>query len=73
MFRHDMSEFRGGAWPGRAVRVLSSFFVVRGARRSGIGLRAVRKIVARHPGRWEVGLFPLAVGLVQASQQCTGS
>ncbi len=36
------------------VRVLNSFFVVRGGRRRGIGLRAVREIVARHPGRWEV-------------------
>jgi predicted acetyltransferase len=36
------------------TRVLSSFFVVRGARRSGIGLRAVREVVAKHPGLWEV-------------------
>ncbi|MER7686912.1 GNAT family N-acetyltransferase [Streptomyces sp. NPDC097610] len=36
------------------VRVLGSFFVVRGARRTGIGLRAVREVVARHPGPWEV-------------------
>jgi predicted acetyltransferase len=36
------------------TRVLSSFFVVRGARRAGIGLRAVQDVVARHPGRWEV-------------------
>ncbi|MEV4876404.1 GNAT family N-acetyltransferase [Streptomyces cyaneofuscatus] len=36
------------------VRVLNSFFVVRGARRSGIGLRAVRDVLARHPGPWEV-------------------
>ncbi|KDN87483.1 GNAT family N-acetyltransferase [Kitasatospora cheerisanensis] len=35
-------------------RVLNSFFVVRGARRSGVGLRAVREIVAGHPGPWEV-------------------
>ncbi|NLU70217.1 GNAT family N-acetyltransferase [Streptomyces sp. HNM0574] len=35
-------------------RVLNSFFVVRGARRSGAGLRAVREVVARHPGPWEV-------------------
>lgn len=36
------------------VRVLNSFFVVRGARRTGIGLRAVHEVVARHPGPWEV-------------------
>jgi predicted acetyltransferase len=93
MFRHDLSEFRGGlprpdgsfrserlqaafGDPDREAylllqdshpvglalvrgltahtRVLSSFFVVRGARRAGIGLRAVRELVTRHPGRWEV-------------------
>lgn len=42
---------RGLAGP---TRVLNSFFVVRGARRSGIGMRAVREVVARHPGPWEV-------------------
>ncbi|WP_233518100.1 GNAT family N-acetyltransferase [Streptomyces corynorhini] len=36
------------------TRVLNSFFVVRGARRTGIGLRAVREITARHPGPWSV-------------------
>ncbi|MFH8342163.1 GNAT family N-acetyltransferase [Streptomyces sp. AM6-12] len=36
------------------VRVLNSFFVVRGARRAGIGLRAVREVLHRHPGCWEV-------------------
>ncbi|MFG2226267.1 GNAT family N-acetyltransferase [Streptomyces sp. NPDC048644] len=36
------------------MRVLNSFFVVRGARRTGIGLRAVRAVVAEHPGPWEV-------------------
>jgi predicted acetyltransferase len=36
------------------TRVLYSFFVVRGARRAGIGLRAVREVVAKHPGPWEV-------------------
>jgi predicted acetyltransferase len=36
------------------VRVLSGFFVVRGARRSGIGLRAVREVIREHPGRWEI-------------------
>jgi len=34
--------------------VLSSFFVVRGARRTGIGLRAAREVATRHPGPWEV-------------------
>ncbi|MGW3151851.1 GNAT family N-acetyltransferase [Streptomyces sp. NPDC001177] len=36
------------------TRVLNSFFVVRGARRAGIGLSAVQEIAARHPGSWEV-------------------
>jgi predicted acetyltransferase len=35
-------------------RILSSFFVVRSARRTGLGLSAVRQVVARHPGQWEV-------------------
>lgn len=35
-------------------RVLNSFFVVRAARGAGLGLRAVRDVVARHPGPWEV-------------------
>ncbi|MFI2616999.1 GNAT family N-acetyltransferase [Streptomyces sp. NPDC018584] len=36
------------------TRVLNSFFVVRGARRTGIGLRAVQEVVSKHPGPWEV-------------------
>ncbi|WP_405875996.1 MULTISPECIES: GNAT family N-acetyltransferase [unclassified Streptomyces] len=36
------------------TRVLNSFFVVRGARREGIGIRAVREVVHRHPGSWEI-------------------
>ncbi|WP_328881374.1 GNAT family N-acetyltransferase [Streptomyces sp. NBC_00299] len=36
------------------ARVLNSFFVVRGIRRTGIGLQAVRDVVALHPGRWEI-------------------
>lgn len=36
------------------VRVLNSFFVVRGARRRGVGLRAVRAVLTRHPGPWEI-------------------
>jgi predicted acetyltransferase len=35
-------------------RVLNSFFVVRAARRTGLGLRAVHDVVAKHPGPWEV-------------------
>ncbi|MFD5079935.1 GNAT family N-acetyltransferase [Streptomyces sp. NPDC058371] len=36
------------------TRVLNSFFVVRGARRRGFGLRAVQEVLAEHPGRWEI-------------------
>lgn len=36
------------------ARVLSGFFVVRGLRRSGIGLRAVRELVSEHHGPWRV-------------------
>jgi predicted acetyltransferase len=36
------------------TRVLNSFFVVRAARRSGIGLRAAAHVTSRHPGPWEV-------------------
>ncbi|TDC06364.1 GNAT family N-acetyltransferase [Nonomuraea longispora] len=36
------------------ARVLNSFFVVRGARRSGIGTTVVREVISRHPGPWEI-------------------
>ncbi|CAL9398704.1 hypothetical protein SUDANB171_01407 [Streptomyces sp. enrichment culture] len=36
------------------VRVLNAFFVVRGARRSGVGMTVVREVMAQHPGRWEI-------------------
>ncbi|MEU9354137.1 GNAT family N-acetyltransferase [Streptomyces griseoloalbus] len=36
------------------ARVMNSFFVVRGARRTGIGLRIAQEIVARHPGAWDI-------------------
>lgn len=42
---------RGLAGP---THVLNSFFVVGGARREGIGLTAVREVVLRHPGQWEI-------------------
>jgi predicted acetyltransferase len=37
-----------------AERVISSFFLVHGARRSGHGRIAVRAITHRHPGAWAV-------------------
>ncbi|WP_031063897.1 GNAT family N-acetyltransferase [Streptomyces sp. NRRL WC-3742] len=42
---------RGLAGP---TRVLNSFFIVRGVRRRGIGLKAVQEVLARHPGPWEI-------------------
>lgn len=39
---------------GGPARVMNTFFVVRGARRDGVGLRAAREVVERHPGAWEV-------------------
>ncbi|MGH3240740.1 MAG: GNAT family N-acetyltransferase [Spirillospora sp.] len=36
------------------TRVLSAFFIVRGARRTGLGLRGVHTLIARHPGPWEI-------------------
>lgn len=36
------------------VRVMNAFFIVRGARRTGISLPAVRQVLAHYPGRWEI-------------------
>lgn len=36
------------------TRVLNSFFVVRGARRAGVGWAAVHDVLAHHPGPWEI-------------------
>ncbi|MEV0280532.1 GNAT family N-acetyltransferase [Streptomyces sp. NPDC050610] len=47
------------------TRVLNTFFVARGARRTGIGLRAVQEIVARHPGAWEVAFQDANVAAVR--------
>ncbi|MER7928843.1 GNAT family N-acetyltransferase [Streptomyces sp. NPDC096057] len=49
---------------GGATRVLNSFFVVRGARRGGVGMRAVRDVVARYPGAWEVAFQDVNPGAV---------
>lgn len=40
--------------PDEPVRVLNAFFVVRALRRAGVGSRAVRNLLLKHPGRWEV-------------------
>lgn len=50
---------------GGSTRVLNTFFVVRGARRAGVGLCAVRQVVARHPGRWEVAFQDANAGAVR--------
>lgn len=36
------------------TRVLNSFFVVRGARGSGVGTRLATDVLAAHPGPWEI-------------------
>lgn len=36
------------------MRVLGSFFVVRSVRRAGVGLQAVRAIIAGNSGSWKV-------------------
>ncbi len=36
------------------TRVLPSFFVVRGARRSGVGRELAAHVLASYPGRWEI-------------------
>jgi predicted acetyltransferase len=36
------------------TRVLNSFFVVRGARGSGVGTRLAKDVLAAHPGPWEI-------------------
>lgn len=36
------------------VRVISSFFLVHGARRAGHGMRAAQEIATAHPGSWTV-------------------
>jgi predicted acetyltransferase len=38
------------------VNVLSGFFIVRGVRRTGLGLRTAKQLIDRYPGPWEVAL-----------------
>ncbi|GAA4001068.1 GNAT family N-acetyltransferase [Streptomyces plumbiresistens] len=54
------------------TRVLNSFFVVRGVRRSGVGMRAVREVVARHPGEWEVAFQDANPGAVRFWRRVAG-
>ena len=35
-------------------RIISSFFIVHGARRSGVGRAAVKHVTGLHPGPWSV-------------------
>jgi len=44
--------------------VLNSFFVVRGARRSGVGRDAVRQVILPRPGRWTVAFQDTNPGAV---------
>ncbi|TYB66691.1 GNAT family N-acetyltransferase [Nonomuraea sp. PA05] len=46
------------------ARVLNSFFVVRGARRSGVGTTVVREVISRHPGPWRVAFQDSNAGAV---------
>ena len=44
--------------------VLNSFFVVRGARRAGVGREAVRQLLASRPGAWTVAFQETNPGAV---------
>jgi predicted acetyltransferase len=54
--------YRGSALAGFALirglsgepRVIGEFFVVRAARRHGVGHRAALELLGRYPGRWEI-------------------
>jgi predicted acetyltransferase len=39
------------------VMDVAEFFVVRGARRRGVGQEAARQLFTQHPGRWDVRVF----------------
>lgn len=47
------------------VRVMNAFFVVRGARRAGLGVRAAAQVLARHPGRWGIPFQDANAGAVR--------
>jgi predicted acetyltransferase len=37
------------------TRMIGDFFVVRAARRQGVGYRVVKQLFERYPGNWEIG------------------
>jgi predicted acetyltransferase len=45
--------FVGINWAG-GKRTIGEFFVVRGARRRGIGEQVARQLIGRYPGAWEI-------------------
>ena len=49
---------------------MSEFYIVPGARRSGLGTQAARAALTRHPGRWRLGV---AKGSPQARAFWTGA
>ena len=46
-------------------RSMGDFFVVRAARRKGVGYAAARELLVRYPGRWEIGFQAANTGAPQ--------
>jgi len=44
----------GVNWDGRGTNTIGEFFIVRGARRRGVGEFVARCVIALHPGEWEI-------------------
>ena len=47
---------------GHIERNMGEFFVLRKYRRGGVGAEAVRQILGRHPGQWEVAVVERNLG-----------
>ena len=62
LYRHDLSEFskretvdsHGLFRRTDSYMSMSEFFVLRGLRRSGVGLLAAKDIIMRYPGCWRI-------------------
>ena len=52
---HNSLGFAFVAGLSGGTKTIGDFFVVRAARRKRTGYDAVREVLARHPGRWEIG------------------